>query len=45
MTLGQHRLTIPSTPEYSVGQPRLMIREAEAILDSTVGLEKWEALS
>jgi hypothetical protein len=27
MTTGQHRLAIPSNPEYSVGQVRFMIRE------------------
>jgi len=44
MTAGQHRLTIPSNPEYSVAQVRFMAREVEAILGRTISVEEWAAL-
>lgn len=45
MTTGQHRLAIPSNPEYSVGQVRFMIREVEVILGRTISLDDWARLS
>jgi hypothetical protein len=44
MTRGDHRLTIPTNPEYSVPQLRMLIREAEKILGKNVSLEDWEGL-
>jgi hypothetical protein len=45
MTAGQHRLAIPSNPEYSVAQVRFMIREVEVILGRTITLDTWTKLS
>jgi hypothetical protein len=45
MTTGKHRLSIPSNPEYSVGQLRFMIREVEVMLGHTIGLDDWGKLS
>lgn len=44
MTMGNHRQTIPSNPEYSVGQLRLMLREVEEILGREIGVEEWSRL-
>lgn len=44
MVLGQHRLAIPSNPEYSVPQLRMMLREAAAILGRTISMEDWNQL-
>jgi hypothetical protein len=45
MIYGQHRLAIPSNPEYSIPQLRMMIREAEDILGHSVTIEEWNSLS
>ncbi|MFB3075967.1 MAG: type II toxin-antitoxin system HicA family toxin, partial [Candidatus Methylomirabilales bacterium] len=44
MTYEQHRLTIPSNVEYSVPQLRMMLREAEGILDCSITVEAWNQL-
>jgi hypothetical protein len=44
MVCGDHRLTIPSNPEYSVGQLRMLIREVDEILGRKVSLEEWTTL-
>jgi hypothetical protein len=44
MTTGKHRSSIPSNPEYSVGQLRFMIREVEVILGRTMNLDEWARL-
>lgn len=44
MTLADHRLTIPSNHEYSVPQLRVMLREAEAILDRSIAWDEWTSL-
>lgn len=41
---GSHRLSIPSNSEYSVPQLRMMLREAEAILERSISREEWERL-
>ena len=38
----QHRLAIPSNAEYSVPQLRMLIREAELILDNKITLDAWD---
>ena len=43
MIHSQLRLAIPTNPEYSVPQLRMMIREVEAILGRAVSLEDWIA--
>ena len=37
-------LTIPSNPEYSVPQLRMMLREVETILGCRITLEEWSRL-
>ena len=44
LVLGNHRLTAPSNPEYSVPQLRLLLREVGAILSRNVSQEEWEEL-
>lgn len=44
LVYGNHRLVIPSNPEYSVPQLRMMLREAEAILRRKVPLAEWDRL-
>lgn len=41
---GEHRLAIPSNPEHSVPQLRMMLREAETLLGREVTLDEWERL-
>ncbi len=44
LVLGSHRLTVPSNPEYSVPQLRMMLREAEEILGRPISQEEWNKL-
>jgi hypothetical protein len=44
MTLDNHHLTIPSNDEHFVPQLKMMLAEAESILDRPISLEKWLAL-
>jgi len=44
MAYQKHRLTIPSNSEYSVPQLRMMIREAEDILEHEITLAEWNQL-
>jgi hypothetical protein len=37
-------LAIPSNPEYSVPQLRMMIREVEGILGREISLKDWDRL-
>jgi len=45
MTYQNHRLAIPSNPEYSVPQLRFMIKEVEEILDHKITATNWRALT
>ncbi len=38
----KQRLTIPSNPEYSITQLRMIIREIENILERKVSLVEWD---
>ena len=40
----QQRLTIPSNSEYSVSQLRMMLHEAETIIERTISVEEWNDL-
>jgi hypothetical protein len=40
----RHRLAIPSNPEYSVPQLRMMLREVEEILGRGITAEEWTGL-
>ena len=44
MIYQEYRLTIPSNDEYSVPQLRMMIREAEEIIERQITLEQWNNL-
>lgn len=44
MRYGNHTLTIPNNPEYSVPQLKRMIHELEKIIGRTITLEEWEEL-
>jgi hypothetical protein len=44
MVYEQHRLTIPSNPEYSGPQLRMMIKEVEAIIDRELTADEWNEL-
>jgi hypothetical protein len=44
MLYEQHRLAIPSNPEYSVPQLRVMIREVEEIIERKITAEEWNKL-
>ncbi|MEZ4866921.1 MAG: type II toxin-antitoxin system HicA family toxin [Caldilineaceae bacterium] len=41
---GTQRLTIPSNPEYSVPQLRMMLREVGIVLGREITAEEWESL-
>ena len=44
LVYAQQRLAIPSNPEYSVPQLRMMLREVEVILGRAIAAEEWEEL-
>lgn len=44
VVFAQKRLAIPSNPEYSVPQLRMLIREAEGVLGRSITLEDWSSL-
>ena len=44
MVFAQFRMAIPSNPEYSVPQLRLLIHEVEGILGRDVPLDEWSSL-
>ena len=44
MILGNHRLALPSNVEYSVPQPRMMLREVEEIIQRKISLAEWTRL-
>ena len=41
---GQHRQTIPTNPEYSVPQLRMLLRQVESILARPISLDEWNSL-
>jgi hypothetical protein len=45
MVVGQNRLTLPSSAEYSVPQLRMMLREVGVMLGREITLEDWSRLS
>jgi hypothetical protein len=44
MVISQKRLAIPSNPEYSVPQLRMMVREVENLLAREVSAQEWAGL-
>lgn len=45
MVYRQQRLTIPSNPEYSVPQLRMMLREVEEIIERKITIDEWNKLA
>lgn len=44
MVYEEHRLAIPSNPEYSVPQLRMMLKEVEMIIGREIALTEWDHL-
>ena len=44
MIFGHNRLAIPTNPEYSVPQLKLMLREVAEIIGREVAQDEWTAL-
>ena len=44
LVFGHHRLTVPSNPEYSVPQLKMMLREAAEILGRDISIDEWYTL-
>ena len=44
MIFGHHRLAIPTNPEYSVAQLKLMLREVTEIIGREVTPDDWSLL-
>jgi hypothetical protein len=44
LVFAEQRLTVPSNPEYSVAQLRVMLREVEQILGREITLDEWDRL-
>lgn len=44
MVLNQHRQTIPTNPEFSVPQVRMLLRQVESILGRKVSFDEWDLL-
>ena len=43
MIFQNNRLTIPSNKEFSVPQLKMMLKEAERIIEREITLEEWES--
>jgi len=41
MVYKNHRLSIPSNPEYSIPQLKMMINEVESIIDRNITSDEW----
>jgi len=44
MRYGAHTLAIPSNPEYSVPQLRMLLKEVEHIIGEEISLQEWQNL-
>jgi len=45
MVYENHRLSVPSNPEYSVPQLKMMLNEVEAIMERHFSAEEWANLA
>ena len=45
MIYSNHRMSIPSDSEYSVPQLRMMLNEAESIIDRSISSDEWNGLA
>ena len=41
---GQKRQTVPSNPDYSLPQVRMLLRQVELVLGRKISAEEWERL-
>ncbi len=44
MVYGNFRFSIPSNPEYSIPQLKMMLEEVEKIVNRKISLQEWESL-
>ena len=44
MVYRNHRMSIPSDLEYSVPKLRMMLNEAESIIDRSISSDEWNGL-
>jgi hypothetical protein len=45
MVYKEYRLAIPSNPEYSIPQLRMMLHEVEEVLGRAIQVEEWNKLA
>jgi hypothetical protein len=45
MVYRNHRMSIPSDLEYSVPKLRMMLNEAESIIDRSISSDEWNGLA
>jgi len=44
MRYGEHTLTIPNNPEFSVPQLKMLLKQVEGILGRKIPLREWQEL-
>jgi len=44
LVFGQHRQTIPTNPDYSVPQLKMLLRQVEGVIGRKISAEEWAAL-
>jgi len=44
MVYENHRLIVPSNPEYSVSQLKMMLNEVKSIIDRQLSADEWNNL-
>ena len=44
LVFGQHRQTVPSNPEFSTPQLKLLLRQVGTILGRNISSDEWENL-
>jgi len=44
MRYGEHTMTIPNNPEFSVPQVKMLLKEVEEILGRKIPLKEWQKL-
>ena len=44
MVYQQHRLAVPTNPEYSIPQLRIMLQEVELIIGHEISVNEWNRL-
>ncbi len=44
LVFGQHRQTIPTNPDYSLPQLKMLLRQVEQIIGRKISVDEWDAL-